>query len=370
MLHGEEDPDLTEIRSSTKDKVDFHDPRAVRQLTASLLRRDFDLTVDLPPDRLCPPTSRYLYVRWIQDLVESINPSYFDDFDITADSLPPNPHKDRQANGFSARCHVMKTKRDGPLIPLAALELDQLDFTICNPPFFSSVAEWKASISGEGKTKGPNSVCTGSEVEMVTEGGDLGFVLRMVEESRVLGQKVAWYTSMLGKLSSTIKLVEKLRELGCRNWAEIARRDMNIKHILPLPTDYKLPISDIPMERFAKAIDETMHNLALQWKWNEELRLGYGRATKNVWSRSARRKRKREEGGKQATLEKDVELKDESDNEIALGFEISVQTDELLIRWVQGQDQVLFESFCGMMKQTLQPMLAKPQKEKNVKEEQ
>lgn len=319
-----------------------------------------------------------------------------------------------QANGFSARCHVMKTKRDGPLIPLAALELDQLDFTICNPPFFSSVAEWKASISGEGKTKGPNSVCTGSEVEMVTEGGDLGFVLRMVEESRVLGQKVAWYTSMLGKLSSTIKLVEKLRELGCRNWAvcclgaqhktrrwavgwswrdlrptavcgsvsllntigpltlvqEIARRDMNIKHILPLPTDYKLPISDVPMERFAKAIDETMHNLALQWKWNEELRLGYGRATKNVWSRSARRKRKREEGGKQATLEKDVELKDESDNEIALGFEISVQTDELLIRWVQGQDQVLFESFCGMMKQTLQPMLAKPQKEKNIKEEQ
>ncbi|KAL0264842.1 hypothetical protein SLS55_000795 [Diplodia seriata] len=353
MLHGEEDPDLTEIRSTTKDKVDFHDPRAVRyvvatrrgqciagyldelttppcrQLTASLLRRDFDLTVDLPPDRLCPP-----------------------------------------ANGFSARCHVMKTKRDGPLIPLAALELDQLDFTICNPPFFSSIADWKASISGEGKDKGPNSVCTGAEVEMVTEGGDLGFVLRMVEESCVHKEKVAWYTSMLGKLSSTIKLVEKLRELGCRNWAEIARRDMNIKHILPLPTDYKLPISDVPMERFTKAINETMHNLALQWKWNEELRLGYGRATKNVWSRSARRKRKREEGAKQPTSNKGAELKDESDSEIALGFEISVQIDVLLIRWVQGQEQVLFESFCGMMKQTLQPMLAKPQKERNIKEEQ
>ncbi|OMP82170.1 putative methyltransferase-like protein [Diplodia seriata] len=335
MLHGEEDPDLTEIRSTTKDKVDFHDPRAVRQLTASLLRRDFDLTVDLPPDRLCPPVS-------------------------------------------------------------SALELDQLDFTICNPPFFSSIADWKASISGEGKDKGPNSVCTGAEVEMVTEGGDLGFVLRMVEESCVHKEKVAWYTSMLGKLSSTIKLVEKLRELGCRNWAvcclgaqhktrrwavgwswrdlrprtEIARRDMNIKHILPLPTDYKLPISDVPMERFTKAINETMHNLALQWKWNEELRLGYGRATKNVWSRSARRKRKREEGAKQPTSNKGAELKDESDSEIALGFEISVQTDVLLIRWVQGQEQVLFESFCGMMKQTLQPMLAKPQKERNIKEEQ
>lgn len=124
-----------------------------------------------------------------------------------------------QANGFSPRCHVMKTKPTDPLIPLAALELDHLDFTVCNPPFFTSVDEWKASIAGEGRAKGPSSVCTGAEVEMVTEGGDLGFVLRMVEESRALGKKVAWYTSMLGKLSSTIKLVEKLKEVGCKNWA-------------------------------------------------------------------------------------------------------------------------------------------------------
>lgn len=142
---------------------------------------------------------------------------------------------------------------------------------------------------------------------------------------------------------------------------------MNIKHILPLPADYKLPISDVPMERFAKTIDETMHNLALQWKWNETLRLGYGRATKNVWSRSARRKRKREEAGRQPTGQKEPELMAESENEIALGFEISVQSDELVIRWVQGRDQVLFESFCGMMKQTLQPMLAKREKERDTK---
>ncbi|KAH7052155.1 siroheme synthase [Macrophomina phaseolina] len=207
------DPDLTEIRSSTNDKVDFHDPRAVRQLTASLLKREFGLVVDLPPDRLCPP-----------DLVESIIPSYYDSFDhrqvigldigcgasciytllalktrptwrMNATDIDPlnfsHALRNVQANGFSPRCHVMKTKPNDPLIPLVALELDHLDFTICNPPFFSSVEEWKASITGEGKAKGPNSVCTGAQVEMVTEGGDLGFVLRMVEESRSLGEKVA-----------------------------------------------------------------------------------------------------------------------------------------------------------------------------------
>lgn len=140
---------------------------------------------------------------------------------------------------------------------------------------------------------------------------------------------------------------------------EVARRDMNIKHILPLPAEYKLPIPDAPMERFTKAIDETMHHLELQWKWNDELHLGYGRATKNVWSRSARRKRKREGAAKQSAGQKEAEKKEDSDNDVALGFEIRLQTDELVLRWVQGQDQVLFESFCGMMKQTLQPMLAK-----------
>ncbi|EOD49840.1 putative duf890 domain protein [Neofusicoccum parvum UCRNP2] len=338
MLHGEEDPDLTEIRCSTKDRVDFHDPRAVRQLTASLLNRDFGLAVDLPPDRLCPPTSRYLYVRWIQDLVESINPSYYDSFEVEGTSLLPNPNHERQvarpkwrmnatdidqlnfshalrnvqANGFSPRCHVMKTKPTDPLIPLAALELDHLDFTICNPPFFASVEEWKASISGEGKAKGPNSVCTGAEVEMVTEGGDLGFVLRMVEESLDLGKKVAWYTSMLGKLSSTIKLVERLKEVGCKNWA-----------VCCLGAQHKT------------------RRWAVGWSWRD-LR----------------------------PSAKEPELKEESENDIALGFEISVQTDELVIRWVQGQDKVLFESFCGMMKQTLQPMLAKREKERNTKADQ
>jgi 23S rRNA (adenine1618-N6)-methyltransferase len=36
-------------------QLDFSDPEAVRQLTKSLLHRDFELKIDLPDDRLCPP---------------------------------------------------------------------------------------------------------------------------------------------------------------------------------------------------------------------------------------------------------------------------------------------------------------------------
>lgn len=31
-----------------------------RQLTKSLLRRDFDIDIELPDDRLCPPVGLYL----------------------------------------------------------------------------------------------------------------------------------------------------------------------------------------------------------------------------------------------------------------------------------------------------------------------
>ncbi len=69
------------------------------------------------------------------------------------------------------------------------------------------------------KEKGPSAVCTGAAVEMVTEGGDLGFVLRMIEESEKLKERVQWYSSMLGKLSSVNEVVNRLKEKGIGNWA-------------------------------------------------------------------------------------------------------------------------------------------------------
>ena len=37
--------------------LDFTDPAAVVQLTKTLLKTDYGLEIDLPPDRLCPPVS-------------------------------------------------------------------------------------------------------------------------------------------------------------------------------------------------------------------------------------------------------------------------------------------------------------------------
>jgi 23S rRNA (adenine1618-N6)-methyltransferase len=54
---------------------------------------------------------------------------------------------------------------------------------------------------------------------MVTAGGEVAFLRRMMQESVKLGERIRWYSSMVGKLSSIVQLVETLQELGNKNWA-------------------------------------------------------------------------------------------------------------------------------------------------------
>ena len=54
---------------------------------------------------------------------------------------------------------------------------------------------------------------------MVTEGGEVAFVERMIRESVLLKERVQWYSSMLGKLASLHKIIPRLKEVGVGNWA-------------------------------------------------------------------------------------------------------------------------------------------------------
>jgi 23S rRNA (adenine1618-N6)-methyltransferase len=97
------------------------------------------------------------------------------------------------------------------------LTVYSIDFSMCNPPFYESKAEMLTSAAS--KQRPPFTACTGSETEMVTPGGEVAFVSRMIEESLVLKDRVQWYTSMLGKFSSLGAVIKFLKEKGVDNYA-------------------------------------------------------------------------------------------------------------------------------------------------------
>lgn len=115
---------------------------------------------------------------------------------------------------------------------------------------------------------------------MVTPGGEIAFVSRMIEESLALRDRVQWYTSMLGKFSSVAVLVQKLRDKGVDNYAvtefvqgsktrrwglawsfddlrpvmSVARGVSSLqKSLLPFPSEYFVAVS---LSRF----DSTIHH--------------------------------------------------------------------------------------------------------------
>ncbi|KAG5720501.1 putative methyltransferase C27D7.08c [Termitomyces sp. T112] len=304
--------------------IDFHDDAAQRCLTQALLKRDFGLELQLPKDRLCPPVpNRLNYVLWIQDIVTELQrtlPIVFRGrttctvrgldigtgasaiYPLLACSLEPTwmfsatelddlsyAHAQRniRANRLSDRIYVVRvesdTNEDGPRFEFDRLfggrmieritsesgsdtpttkDEIEIQFTMCNPPFYSSAAE--ITDSEARKERSPFGVCTGAPVEMITPGGEVHFVSAMVRES-VYGRKEVgvnhtwdnddddekmgkirrigkgttlpadkqpttssrkfsylgprWYTSMLGQMGSVVEVVRVFKELGITNYA-------------------------------------------------------------------------------------------------------------------------------------------------------
>ncbi|GIJ91333.1 hypothetical protein Asppvi_010298 [Aspergillus pseudoviridinutans] len=395
-------------------QLDFGDPDAVRQLTQSLLKRDFNLNVQIPDNRLCPPVpNRLNYILWLQDLLDTTGDQYRDDYDpdrpvlgldigtgccsiypllgcttrplwdfIATDIDDENVRTARENvsnNGLDGRIRVFKTEPNDDLIPLdTKLDVQKLDFTMCNPPFYTSRDEMIASA--QAKERPPFSACTGAEVEMVTEGGEISFVYRMIEESLRLRERVVWYSSMLGKLSSVSVIVEKLMEHGNNNYAATEfvqgsktkrwavawswtdlRPSMKVargipgfpRHLLPFPSEFMFEIMNQSIDGISDKVDKELSNLRIHWTWRKNLATGVGFATENVWSRQARRKLQNSD----AT----AEMMEIDESTAALGFKVQLKQDRLeekcvrvVVRWLKGLDSVLFESFCGMFKRKVE----------------
>ena len=278
---------------------------------------------------------------------------------------------------------VDRTPTDS-LIPLDDEKLsgvDSIDFTMTNPPFYESEEAMLRSASE--KSRPPYTACTGAQVEMVTEGGEVAFVGRILEESLRLRNRVQWYTSMVGFMTSVTSLLKKIQEAGIDNFAvtefvqgnktkrwavawsfgdlrpaqSIARgiNAPSLKGCLPPHSEawiIKLYLTSSAGE-LAENLSDAIGKLDLvSWVWDKQRMEGTGRAVDNVWNRAWRRKKKWE-AENQRPRESNTESPEQS---VVFGFKIwmRVKKDDLSIscRWVEGHDLVVFESFKEFLKTT------------------
>ncbi|KAI1491297.1 hypothetical protein F5X96DRAFT_486255 [Biscogniauxia mediterranea] len=430
---AQQDPDFGAVlkRGSL---LDFNDPVSVMQLTKTLLKLDFGIQIDLPMDRLCPPVpNRHNYILWLKALLDSSAPSYSDRYDPTrrvkgldigtgasliypllgcaqrpwsfiATDVDPKSlsyaRKNAELNSYQTRIRIVDRGITDLLVPLDELGEDTIDFVMVNPPFYA--CEVELQDLARQKLRPPNSACTGAPVEMVCEGGEVGFVKRIIDESLVLRERVQWYTSMLGKQSSLDALVDTLKKNGITNYAVAAFIQGNrtrrwavgwsfsslrpamsasrspapsiTKKIQPYPTEMTIataPASNKDVEQLSAAICNSLAAFDLvSWHWSEQRLRGVGFTDGNVWSRAYRRRKIREQRDMSSTKETAPNQpyiqptrstkKGQCTTSFAFGFAITINLDNdaneayrkatVVLRWLQGNDYSLFESFAGVLR--------------------
>jgi 23S rRNA (adenine1618-N6)-methyltransferase len=299
-------------------------------------------------------------------------------------------------NNLQRRIKILPREPAQELIPLDDMGVDTLDFAMTNPPFYESQQE--LDDCAKKKARPPMSACTGAPVEMVTEGGEVGFTRRMVRESLELKERVQWYTTMLGKLSSVEAVVDMLAEHAVdnycvaefvqgtktRRWAvgwsfrgmrpaeDVCRgmKELPWKKVLPPPAELNILLwgDAVGSSKLGTGLDELMAALDLvSWAWDQEKLSGLGRARENVWGRTYRRKMERaEKSASQMTIDHSqpsplfasqmstTEDRVEGSHECAFGFRLSIRVgrDDLTVmcRWVEGHDRTLLESFHGYLR--------------------
>ena len=243
--------------------INFANPAAVMALNAALLKAFYEVeTWSVPPGYLCPPIpGRADYVHHAADLLAS-------DFN---GSIPHGPDIRVLDIGVGANCiyplighHEYGWRfvgSDTDAVALAAaqkivdandglaavIELrlqsstqnifegilmpdDRFDIVLCNPPFHASAREAEAGSTRKWKNLGkagssasnPKLNFGGQAGELWCEGGEIGFVCRMVTESAQRRRQVSWFSALVSREESLPEIYSALKAAGARKVETIA----------------------------------------------------------------------------------------------------------------------------------------------------
>ena len=242
--------------------IDFANPAAVKALNAALLKDFYGVeSWGVPPGYLCPPIpGRADYLHHAADLLAT---------DCNGD-IPRGPDIRVLDIGVGANCiyplighyeygwRFVGTDTDAVALSAAqqivdaneglaaAIEFrlqkssqkifegilapdERFDIVLCNPPFHASahaaeagsMRKWKnlgkaGGLSGNAESI-PKLNFGGQAAELWCEGGEVGFVCRMVAESAQRRGQVSWFSTLVSREDHLPEIYAALKEAGARN---------------------------------------------------------------------------------------------------------------------------------------------------------
>jgi 23S rRNA (adenine1618-N6)-methyltransferase len=231
------------------ESIDFSDPDAVKVLNKALLKYYYDISDwDIPPNYLCPPIpGRADYIHHMADLLVSCNKGIIPtgkhikclDIGVGANCVYPiigikeygwsfvgadsDPVAIKSANKIIEMNPYLKVQIDLRLqqnagdIFFGIIQPDeQIELTVCNPPFHASPEEARAGtlrkLSNLNNEKTTKQVLNfgGQNSELWCKGGEERFVKDMIRQSKFFPDSCFWYSSLVSKQSHLRSIYEAL----------------------------------------------------------------------------------------------------------------------------------------------------------------
>lgn len=218
------------------DSIDFSDPAAVKTLNSALLANFYNVRYwDIPEGYLCPPIpGRADYIHYLADLLEEeenvSKGKIVKVLDIGTGANCVYPIIGHQEYGWTfvgtdidpiavkAAKGIVAANADlGPYVDIrlqpnknhifqgVVKPGDSFSIAMCNPPFHASAEEanagTKRKLHNLGKHKGKENTLNfgGQAAELWTEGGELTFIRKMIEESKAVASQCKWFSSLVSK---------------------------------------------------------------------------------------------------------------------------------------------------------------------------
>lgn len=328
---------------------DFSTAEANCEFTKASLLRQYDLNVQLDPARLCPRVPiRKAYIEWISELLPS-DASDIVGLDVGTGTsciyplLASKQHGWKMIGSDIDEEAVEKAQKNVDLNPdlkdlitvkLVSSDSDFFDFsgltfTMCNPPFYSSFEEMETSMAK--KTSTPVGELKAAQTELITKDGELGFLKRMISDSKKHKQ-VLWFTSMVGKKETMEKTCEQLKEEEIYHAVVSKRPGKTKRWFIAWTFNPSVKHEMVAGEYDLEAVEKVLINNDIPYKKIEGGVLALPKG--DIWSRKYKRAKLRKEA---------VEYTDE--------YEF-LFTEKGLVRR-RGTDKTVWDSFSSWMTRNL-----------------